>query len=182
VRRALELLEKERLVVRIRPVSGTGLLLASHAGESRYKILFLDIGLLQNAMGVARETYLSKDLLGVYRGAVTEQFIGQQLLAQKKLHEDPELFYWRRNVPGSDAEVDYLYQQGDMIIPIEVKPGATGSLKSMRLFMNENRLPLGIRFSMHPLSLHDGILSIPLYAVEALPGLIEQAMETKTER
>ena len=176
VRRALELLEKARLIVRIRPVSGTGLPLAAHAGETKSKLLFLDAGLMQNAMGISEETYLAQDLLGVYRGAVTEQFVGQQLCALQKPFEDPELFYWKRKVPGSDAEVDYLYQHGETIIPVEVKSGTTGSLKSLRLFMAENRSPLGVRFAMHPLSFHEGILSIPLYAVEAMPGLINQAL------
>lgn len=179
VRHALELLEKARLVVRIRPTSGAGLPLAAHAGESKCKLLFLDTGLMQNAMGISEETYLSQDLLGVYRGAITEQFIGQELLALKKPFEDPELFYWKRKVPGSDAEVDYLYQHGETIIPVEVKSGTTGSLKSLRLFMAENRSPLGVRFSMFPLSFHDGILSIPLYAAEAMPSLINHALNWK---
>jgi predicted AAA+ superfamily ATPase len=176
VRRALELLEKARLIVRIRPVSGTGLPLAAHAGETKSKLLFLDAGLMQNAMGISEETYLAQDLLGVYRGAVTEQFVGQQLCALKKPFEDPELFYWKRKAPGSDAEVDYLYQHGETIIPVEVKSGTTGSLKSLRMFMAENHSPIGVRFSMYPLSFHDGILSIPLYAVEAMHGLIDHAL------
>jgi hypothetical protein len=53
---------------------------------------------------------------------------------------------------------------------------ATGSLKSLRLFMAENRSPLGVRFAVHPLSFHEGILSIALYAVKAMPGLINQAL------
>jgi predicted AAA+ superfamily ATPase len=176
VRRALELLEKARLIVRIRPVSGAGLPLAAHAGDTKSKLLFLDAGLMQNAMGISEETYLAQDLLGVYRGAVTEQFVGQQLCALKKPFEDPELFYWKRKAPGSDAEVDYLYQHGETIIPVEVKSGTTGSLKSLRLFMAENQSPLGVRFAMHPLSFHDGILSIPLYAVEAMPNLINHVL------
>jgi predicted AAA+ superfamily ATPase len=176
VKRAIDLLEKARIITRIRATSGTGLPFLTYADEKKFKLLFLDVGLLQNAMGISSETYLAENLLAVYRGAITEQLVGQQLLALKKEYEDPDLFYWRRKVPGSDAEVDYLYQHGEKIIPIEVKSGTTGSLKSIRLFMEENRSPLGVRFSMYPLSFHDRILTIPLYAVEAMPGLIAQAL------
>jgi uncharacterized protein len=176
VKRAVELLEKAGLCTRIRATSAAGLPLFTYANDRKVKMLFLDIGLLQNAMGISSETYLASDLLAVYRGAVAEQYVGQQLLALKKPFEDPDLFYWRRNVAGSDAEVDYLYQFGEKIIPIEVKSGKTGTLKSLRLFLQEHNSLFGVRFSMHPLSFHDRVLSIPLYAVEALPGLIGQAM------
>jgi hypothetical protein len=175
VKRAIELLEKARILARIRATSGAGLPMYTYADEKKIKILFLDVGLLQNAMGISSETFLASDLLAVYRGAVTEQFIGQQLLSMRKPFEDPDLFYWSRNAPGSEAEVDYLYQYGEKIIPIEVKSGATGTLRSLRIFLKENNTPFGVRFSMHPLSFHDRVLSIPLFAVEALPRLVSQA-------
>lgn len=177
VKRAIELLEKAGMLVRIRATSGAGLPLVTYADDKKIKPLFLDVGLLQNAMGISNETYLAPDLLAVYRGAVTEQFIGQQLLSARKPFEDPDLFYWARNVLGSEAEVDYLYQYGEKIIPIEVKSGATGKLKSLRIFLQENGAPFGARFSMHPLSFHDRVLSIPMFAVEAMPRLIQQACE-----
>lgn len=175
VKRAISLLEKARILVRIRATSGVGLPLHTNANGKKVKILFLDVGLLQNAMGLSGETFLAPDLLAVYRGAVMEQFIGQQLLSMRKPFEDPELFYWSRNTYGSEAEVDYLYQHGGQIIPIEVKSGATGTLRSLRLFLKENGASLGVRFSMHSLSFHENVLSIPLFAVEAMPRLVSQA-------
>jgi len=59
-----------------------------------------------------------------------------------------------------------------------VKSGATGTLKSLRNFLHENSTLLGVRFSMHALSFHDHVLSIPLFAVEAMPRLIHQACES----
>jgi hypothetical protein len=174
VKRAVEHLEKARIYTKIRATSGAGLPFFTYVNDKKFKILFLDVGLLQNAMGLNSETYLASDLLAVYRGAVTEQFVGQQLLTQKKPFEDPDLFYWSRNVPGSDAEVDYLLQRGEQIIPLEVKSGKTGTLKSLHLFLKENQAPFGVRLSMHPLSFHDNVLSIPLYAIEALAGLVAE--------
>jgi predicted AAA+ superfamily ATPase len=132
------------------------------------------VGLLQSAMGIARETYLSDNLLAVYKGLVTEQFTGQQLFALGKCFVEPELYYWQREIRGSAAEVDYLWQKGESILPIEVKAGKTGTLKSLRVYLFEKNAPFGIRFSLHPLSYTDSVLSIPLYAIEALPGLVEQ--------
>lgn len=176
VKRAIALLEKARIVSLIRATSGAGLPLVTYADDKKIKPLFLDVGLLQNAMGISSETFSATDLLAVYRGAVTEQFIGQQLLSLKKPFEDSDLYYWSRNVTGSEAEVDYLYQSGEKIIPIEVKSGATGSLKSLRMFLKEHNASVGVRFSMHPLSYHDKVLSIPLYAVESLPKLVDEVM------
>ena len=81
-----------------------------------------------------------------------------------------ELFYWHREARGSSAEVDYLLEDRGKVIPIEVKSGVRGKLKSMRLFLEKNRAlsPFGIRFSLHPFSVVNDLQSWPLYAVAAL--------------
>ncbi|MCP4622620.1 MAG: ATP-binding protein [bacterium] len=174
IRKSLNLLIKAHILHKVTAASGSGLPLAAHCNEKFFKILFLDVGLLQSAMGIAREAYLSDNLLAVYKGLVTEQFTGQQLFALSKCFVEPELYYWQREKKGSAAEVDYLWQKGESILPIEVKAGKTGTLKSLRVYLSEKNAPFGIRFSLHPLSFTDSVLSIPLYAVEALPGLVEQ--------
>jgi len=174
VRNSLNLLIKAHILHKVTAASGSGLPLAAHCNEKFFKILFLDVGILQSAMGIARETYMSENLLAVYKGLVTEQFIGQQLFALGKCFVEPELYYWQREVKGSAAEVDYLWQKGEYILPIEVKAGKTGTLKSLRVYLSEKNAPFGIRFSLHPLSFTDSVLSIPLYAIEALPGLVKQ--------
>ena len=176
IKKSLELLIKAHIFHRITATSGSGLPLHSHSNEKVFKIFFLDVGLLQNSMGINKETYMSNDLLAVYRGSVVEQYVGQQLLALKKPFEEPSLFYWHREAKGSTAEVDYLWQKGEQILPVEVKAGKTGTLKSLRLFLSEKKVLFGIRFSLYPLSYTDSILSIPLYAIEAMPGLIEQVI------
>ena len=174
IKRAVDLLEKARIHSRIFSTSAAGLPFYTYKNERKFKTLFLDVGLLQNAMGISSQTYLAPDLLSVYRGAVTEQYVGQQLLALKKPYEEPDLFFWQRDAVGSESEVDYLFQYQDKIIPIEVKSGKTGTLKSMKLFLEEKKAPFGIRFSQLPLSFHEKILSIPLYAIESTPNLVEE--------
>ena len=80
-----------------------------------------------------------------------------------------DLFYWQREARTSNAEVDYLIQKGETIIPKEVKSGSTGSLKSLRFFLNShNRSPYGVRFSISNFSIDNGIRNYPLYAVAKL--------------
>ena len=174
IKKPLNLLLKAHILYKVTAASGAGLPLVAHCNEKHFKILFLDVGLLQSAMGIARETYMSENLLAVYKGLVAEQFVGQQLLALGRHFIEPELYYWQREARGSAAEVDYLWQKGEDILPVEVKAGKTGTLKSLRIYLSEKNAPFGIRFSLHPLSFTDSVLSIPLYAIEAMPGLISQ--------
>lgn len=72
---------------------------------------------------------------------------------------------------------NYLVHLGPDILAIEVKAGKTGTLRSLRQFMDEHRSKLGIRFSTQPISLHDRILSIPIYAVSQWQRLAEEALK-----
>ena len=86
-----------------------------------------------------------------------------------------ELYYWHREARSSNAEVDYLLQHEDKIIPLEVKSGAAGKLKSLRIFLeNQRHSPYGIRFSTANFSAENGIYHYPLYAVaKVIPQSIE---------
>ena len=66
------------------------------------------------------------------------------------------------------AEVDFVTTIGSEIVPIEVKAGSTGALRSLHAFLNEKKSRIGIRISEHPLSLRDNILSIPFYLIGSL--------------
>ena len=66
-------------------------------------------------------------------------------------YEKPELYYWNREKKSSSAEVDYLLSIDNVVIPVEVKAGASGSLKSLQVFLSEKRVPVALRFnSMTP--------------------------------
>jgi len=174
LKKALLLLVKAQVLSIVRATSGTGLPLRAHIHERMFKVLFLDIGLFQTDRGLSEKTILSENILGEHLGASAEQYAGQQLLSLNPCFAEPELFYWQREEKGSEAEVDYLYQHSGQVFPIEVKHGSTGTLRSLRLFLTEKHVPFGIRVSRHPLSVQDRILSVPLYAMEALPSLVQQ--------
>ncbi len=88
-----------------------------------------------------------ENLMLVNEGELAEQFIGQQLLAREPYFIDNELYYWIRENKDSNAEIDFLIESGNTTIPIEVKAGKTGTLKSLHVFMLEKKKDFAIRFN-----------------------------------
>ena len=117
-----------------------------------------------------------RDIMLLNRGMLSEQFVGQELLAYTDRHEQGRLFFWVREQKGSSAEVDYVITAGEDIIPIEVKSGATGKLKSLKIFMEEKKSKLAVRISQTPLTFNDKILSVPFYLISELPRLIKSIL------
>ena len=100
------------------------------------------------------------------KGAVTEAFVGQELLAYSNYLSKKQLFYWVREKRGASAEVDYLESVGNKIVPIEVKSGTAGNLKSINQFLKEKEdSEVGYHFSQRNFSENEKIRSVPLYAV-----------------
>lgn len=132
-RRAFDLLCKARVIHKIASCNPSGLPLAASANGKRFKAALLDIGLLQNLCQVPVDLELREDdLLAMYRGKLAEQFVAQELIA----NHAAELFYWAREARGSSAEVDYLAVREGRVVPIEVKSGAGGSLRSLKLMLD----------------------------------------------
>jgi predicted AAA+ superfamily ATPase len=160
---ALEMLCQAGLIYTIYATSASGLPLMSLINERKFKILFLDIGLVMRTTRLQSEMLFKNDILLVNRGELAEQFVGQELLAYSPCEEEAHLYYWQREEKSSQAEIDFIITVENQIIPIEVKAGARGRLKSLRAFMQEKNMSLGVRVSQHPLSFHEGILSVPIY-------------------
>jgi predicted AAA+ superfamily ATPase len=171
IKQALELLEDARLIHSVYSTAASGIPLATLVNEKKFKIIFLDIGLMGYASHISAE-WLLKDIILLNRGAMAEQFVGQELLAYSPIYEEGHLYFWCREKKSSMAEVDFLTTVGAQIIPIEVKTGSTGQLKSLHLLMNEKNLKLGIRISQNPLSFDGKILSVPFYMVGEIPRLV----------
>lgn len=172
---ALELLRQARCVTKVCHASGAGVPLHASLNERKFKILCLDVGLMQNALGVQASIFMDTSVMQTHSGRIAEQLVGQEWLAYGDPYADPQLYFWTREAKGSNAEVDYLIEINGRVVPVEVKSGATGSLKSMRLFLDSYpSSPVGIRYSMHDLSYVDNILSIPLYMINQTKRLYEQ--------
>jgi len=160
--RALELLCMAHVAYRVKHTAANGVPLGAEVKESIYKVLFLDVGLMTTALGLRFLDYeQARDVTLVNAGAVCEQAVGQHLLFSQALFHPPELHYWVREQRNSAAEVDFVISEGSAILPVEVKAGKTGTLKSLHLFMREKKRSLAIRLNSAPPSLLDTTTSLP---------------------
>ncbi|MEI8301361.1 MAG: AAA family ATPase [Chlamydiota bacterium] len=172
LKQALDQLKMAGLIHFIFSSSASGIPLSSQIKSKKFKTLFLDLGLMQRALQVDPELLLSNELIHIHRGALAEQFVGQELLSYTDCFREEKLFFWEREHVSSSAEVDYVITVNQAIIPIEVKAGSQGHLKSLMQFIKEKKSPLGIRISERPLEYRDGILSVPFYMVKQIPRLV----------
>ena len=134
IHKAFDLLENARVIKKIRSVPHIGWPLGTGCSNKRFKATVVDIGLMQQLahVPVSREIQ-HPDLLSIFRGKLAEQFVAQELLASR----DREVFYWSRAQRGSSSEVDFVIESDDAILPIEVKSGKGGSLRSLHLMMEK---------------------------------------------
>ncbi len=166
---ALELLEKAGLAMRVFHTGANGIPLGADADSSKFKALLCDMGIHQRLMGLdLRNILLLNDIDFANKGALAEVYVGQQIAALSSMRHRPELYYWHRESQNALAEVDYIIQHGDAIIPLEVKSGVKGSMKSLRLFMQEKKVPFGVRLSLENFSSLPDVKILPLYAIHKL--------------
>jgi predicted AAA+ superfamily ATPase len=170
---SIEQLSDAGLIVQVFATAASGIPLIAQANLKKFKLLFLDVGLAKRAMNLDLALLFEENLMLVNQGALAEQFVGQELLSLASSHEMTRLFFWIREETGSSAEVDYIFNIGAKIIPIEVKSGASGKMKSLTIFMKEKKSEVGIQISQAPLSYQDKILTIPFYMISQIPRLIK---------
>ena len=152
--------------------SAGGLPLIALMDDSKFKLLMLDVGLMTQASHMSSDILFAQDVLRVNEGAISQQFVGQELLAYGEKSVEAKLFFWKKEKKSSSAEVDYLTTFGSKMIPIEVKSGGAGKLKSLQVFMSQHKCPLGIRISQKPLTLEGNVLSLPFYMISQLSRFI----------
>jgi len=187
--KALNLLCLAHLVYRVQHSSCTGIPIGATADARKFKTIFLDVGIMSTACGLNLLDYEKvEDVMLINSGSICEQYIGQHLLFSQQFFKEPELHYWVREKKGSSAEVDYVIAEGPRIVPVEVKAGKSGTLKSLQIFINEKSPDICIRFNSEPPSFFKGItilpdrqktpfrlLSLPLYMAGQTRRLIDQA-------
>jgi predicted AAA+ superfamily ATPase len=176
LKQAIELLTRAGIIYPVISTAASGLPLSALSDDKKFKLLFLDVGLVTRHSGLTANDILNKEMTLVNQGALTEQFVGQELLAYQNCYDEPELYFWARDAKGSSAEVDYVLTYHSTIIPIEVKSGSTGHLKSLHSMLQEKRLPIGVRVSEQPLQKIDKIISVPFYLIGELKRLLTSSM------
>lgn len=171
LKEAIAVLEDANIFQRVCASSASGLPLDATINEKKFKINFVDVGLVKRTQQLDASLLLEKDFLLLDRGGLAEQFVGQELLVYGESFEKTKLYFWARDQAGR-AEVDYLLNVGTNIYPIEVKAGQIGKLRSLQQYLLTHTAQLGIRISAQPLSLRDNILSVPFYMVSELRRLL----------
>lgn len=164
---ALDLLETAGVAHKILRTAAQGIPLGAFADLDFYKTILMDVSISQKILGLETGSWILQPLQTFSnKGAIVEAFVGQEILAYSSSHQKAQLYYWQRMAKNSTAEVDYLLQDQENIIPIEVKSGHGSTLKSLHMFLEAHpKSPYGVRFSVQNYSVHEKIHSYPLYAV-----------------
>lgn len=155
------------LVHKVSRVNTAGIPLKAYEDLKAFKLYVLDVGLLGCMTGLRQRTLLDgKDLFIEFKGALTEQYVCQQLKTIQNLN-----VYYYTNERGS-CEVDFIIDTGEQIIPIEVKAEVNLKAKSLRTYRDKYSPEISLRISMADYKREDWLVNLPLYAVEEIP-LIE---------
>lgn len=148
------------LIHKVSRVTKPGLPLKAYEDLKAFKIFLLDVGLLCCMTGISQKVLLSGDeLFTEFKGALTEQYVLQQLKTQKGLG-----IYYYTNDRGS-SEIDFIMDDGENVIPVEVKAKLNLKAKSFKTYLEKYRPAKAFRISMADYSEHDGFVDLPLYMV-----------------
>jgi predicted AAA+ superfamily ATPase len=176
MREAFDVLERALVLYRAKPSTSTQMPIIEKLRKAP-KLFFLDVGLVNYRVGF-REFFTGQSLDHIYQGKISEQIVAQEIVAQTA--EAPSLSFWIREKGAS--ETDFLYPYKEMILPVEVKSGKTGKLKSLNLFMEKSHHPYAVRIysgklRVDPVELPSGkryrLCSVPYYLLSRLGDVIE---------
>lgn len=158
---AIEWLKDAGLVYKVNRTKKGLLPLSAYEDFSAFKLFLLDVGLLGAMCELPPSALLNKNSIFTdYKGALTEQFVFQQL----RLNKCNKIFYW--SAENSQGEIDFLVQNNDEIIPIEVKAEENLQAKSLKCFIERNPSLHGVRLSMSSYREQSWMSNFPLYATE----------------
>lgn len=187
VKKALELLTKAGILIPVTHTDANGLPLGEEKDESTRKILLLDTGLMLRLLNMSSgdTTAITTQILTasaadlVNKGPMAEMLAGLELLHYLSPNLHHELFYWVRQAKNATAEVDYILPLNMEVLPVEVKAGVQGGMKSLWDFMREKKLSQAVRCSLENFGQFDyvdpkadnavrHVTIVPLYAISQM--------------
>lgn len=164
---AIMWLEDAGLIHKISRVSNASLPLNGFADIGAFKLFMVDVGLLGAKSGLDAKTIIEgNSIFGQYKGALTEQYVLQQL----KCSEGIETYYW--SPEQGTAEVDFLIQAKGKVIPIEVKAEENLKAKSLKSFRDKFHPELSIRTSMSDFRKEETLTNLPLYGISLINSIV----------
>lgn len=192
VKTALDVLYKAGLLIPVTHTSANGLPFGSEADPSCRKVLMMDTGLMMRLLNMTTGdvTELTSRILTasitdlVNKGSMAEMLAGLELLRYRTPNVRHELFYWSRAAKNSLAEIDYVTSYAAHVLPVEVKAGMQGGMKSLWIFMREKGLNRAVRCSLENFGTFDyhdmekeetrHVVICPLFALSQLQRLLAQ--------
>ena len=161
--------------------------LGAETNDRYFKMIFLDVGLCSAQLGLTlTELQSLQEIDLINKGGIAEQVAGQILRTAFPFYKDPSLYCWMRKEADASSEVDYIVSHNNKIIPIEIKAGTTGTLKSLHYFMGRKKYDLAVRVNSDYPSIvdvrvkdttgkpvHYKLLSIPFYLLGQIHRLID---------
>ena len=160
---AIEWLKDAGLIYKVNRCKKAQLPLSAYEDFSAFKLFLSDIGLMGAMSNIPVQSLLDGNVLfSDFKGALTEQYVLQQLKDNSSL----SIYYW--SAENSRGEIDFLLQDEEMIIPVEVKAEENLQAKSLKVFVERNTGLKGMRLSMSPYREQDWLVNYPLYSINAL--------------
>ncbi|MDO4306749.1 MAG: ATP-binding protein [Eubacteriales bacterium] len=157
------------LVHKVSRVSSPNLPLKAYEDLKAFKLFIVDVGLLGCMTGLRQQVLLNgNDLFIEFKGALTEQYVMQQLAAIPAFHT-----YYYTNDRGS-CEIDFLVDNGESVMPVEVKAEVNLRAKSLKTYKEKFHPRLSVRTSMADYRDEGWLLNLPLYAIEELANIAEE--------
>jgi predicted AAA+ superfamily ATPase len=188
IKQAIHLLNKSRVCSPITYSASNGVPIGAEINEKYFKQILVDVGLCSASLGLdLNKINQTDDITLINSGGIAEQVTGQLLRTIFPSYIEPKLYYWQRIEKGAEAEVDYVIQHKNLVIPIEVKAGTTGSLKSLHIFMGlKSQRDVAVRINSDYPSITSvnmtnqmgnkvnyNLVSIPFYLVSELHRLLD---------
>ena len=151
------------LVHKVSRINAPNIPLKAYEDLKAFKLFIVDVGLLGAMVGLNQRTLLNgNELFTEFKGALTEQYVMQQLV----VNQDLGIYYYTNE--RNTCEVDFIVDNGDNIIPLEVKAEINLKAKSLKTYREKFTPEISIRSSMADYSEEIGLINLPLYAIDGI--------------
>lgn len=184
MKEAFLILGKTMLLKLVYPVTSVKLPLVPNL-RKKPRLQMLDTGLVNHSLGIEEELISEKYLDDVYRGKIAEHIVGQELLGVTH-SVDSTVDFWVRDKKQSSAEVDFIIQFKGLLIPIEVKSGPSGKLRSLHQFIDISPHIWAVRFYSGNFNIENAetiegkkykLINLPIYTVGKLRKILQSIIE-----
>jgi predicted AAA+ superfamily ATPase len=155
------------LVHKVNNVTKPAIPLKAYEDLHAFKLFLVDVGLLGTMAELDTRTIIEGNaIFEEFKGALTEQYVHQQLVARK----ESGIYYWSPS--NARAEIDFLMQVNGYVIPIEVKAAENLHAKSLRVYRDKYNPRVAVRTSLSDFRHEEWMINLPLYAIEEVSELV----------